>query len=353
MKKLPSLLVYDPYLTTLGGGERYILTLAELLQKRYNLTVGSPRLPTAERLQQLGLPAELYYKCLPAEDFSRLSGDYDLVIYLTNTIPPRSLADNSWLVVQFPFDQLSSFDNPLLRIRQARALASYKHIVYSEYAQKWLLQRWHKRSVILSPPIVTGNYDKSLKQPLILAVGRFFAGGHNKRHDALIEAYSQLPASVQSSWKLTLAGGLLDNPTDKTYFAQLQSLAKGLNIEFLSNISQVELSSLYQEASFFWHATGYLRANSAPEKAEHFGMTTIEAMSYGCIPLVYADGGQLEIVGPQFGRLWKNPTDLALQTTELISSPLDQLTKQAKAAHHASNSHTLASFAERVKTLWP
>jgi hypothetical protein len=46
-----------------------------------------------------------------------------------------------------------------------------------------------------------------------------------------------------------------------------------------------------------WHATGYgFDAEQYPAKQEHFGMTTVEAMSAGAVPVVLNTGGQREIV---------------------------------------------------------
>ena len=45
------------------------------------------------------------------------------------------------------------------------------------------------------------------------------------------------------------------------------------------------------------HATGFgVDADEFPERLEHFGITPIEAASFGCIPVVYGQGGPLEVV---------------------------------------------------------
>ena len=45
------------------------------------------------------------------------------------------------------------------------------------------------------------------------------------------------------------------------------------------------------------HAAGFgVDADEFPERLEHFGITPIEAASFGCIPVVYGQGGPREVV---------------------------------------------------------
>ena len=55
---------------------------------------------------------------------------------------------------------------------------------------------------------------------------------------------------------------------------------------------------------------------------EHFGITTVEAMASGCVPLVYEGGGQREIIEQgKSGFLWKTDDELIQQTIRLIKRP--------------------------------
>ena len=58
-----------------------------------------------------------------------------------------------------------------------------------------------------------------------------------------------------------------------------------------------------------------------PEKQEHFGITTVEAMSTGAIPVVINTAGQSEIIeNNKNGYLWSNPEELIKYTKESIRS---------------------------------
>jgi glycosyltransferase involved in cell wall biosynthesis len=131
----------------------------------------------------------------------------------------------------------------------------------------------------------------------------------------------------------------------------LEEMAAGNNIEFVTNASQTKIMDLYTRAMIFWHGTGYGRPANQPEKAEHFGMTTVEAMSYGCIPLAYDDGGQTEIVNPTFGYLWHETDELAKATAQLIQGPPSELRLRAERAVTASQQYNLDNFKANARRI--
>jgi glycosyltransferase involved in cell wall biosynthesis len=246
--------------------------------------------------------------------------------------------------VQFPFVNLAK--KLTARFRQELALWSYSGcIVYSDFVKQWLRTRWHRDATVLAPQIQLGAFDPRSKQSLILSVGRFFASGHSKRQDILIAAYKLLPKTLRDSWRLVLAGGFLGDENALAYLKQLQRDAAGHNITFELNVPQPRILELYTHASLFWHATGFGRQACEPEKAEHFGMTTVEAMSFGAVPMVYPDGGQLEIVSAKVGVFWRTPGELATLTERLIHSP-ERLASLARAAAEESKVYGPANFYE-------
>ena len=81
-----------------------------------------------------------------------------------------------------------------------------------------------------------------------------------------------------------------------------------------------ELHQLYAASKLFWHATGLGEDEVAhPERFEHFGITTVEAMAAGCVPVVLGKGGQPEIVHSGVdGILWSSEDELVAQTISLV-----------------------------------
>ena len=81
------------------------------------------------------------------------------------------------------------------------------------------------------------------------------------------------------------------------------------------------MRDLYRRAAIYWHATGYgFPADDYPARQEHFGITTVEAMSAGAVPVVNGSGGQKEIVTHGVdGLCWDEPTELLSQTRRLVN----------------------------------
>lgn len=348
---MPDALLFDPDLATLGGGERYLFSLAEQLSAGADVTIAAPVLPSTERMLTLGFESHWPLELLALPDVTSRSEDFDTLVYLSLDLPRPSRARRSYLVVQFPFFPLTGRRHPRARRRQRRALAGYQLLVYSSFAQKWVRRRWGEDATVLPPPVRLGRYRPEAKSPCILSVGRFFPEGHSKRQDVLVEAYKRLPPVIRERWSLVLAGGCMGDAASAGYVDDLRRAAAGHDVHFAVNVPQTELEELYGRASVFWHATGYGRPRENPEAAEHFGLTTVEAMSYGCVPLVYADGGQTEIVRSSYGRLWKTMDEL-VETTGRLVRDADHRRALALRAAEASREHGYRAFGQRCRRLF-
>lgn len=254
----------------------------------------------------------------------------------------RSLAAQPWRSVQ-PDDRS--------RAEVLRALDSYQLIVAnSKFTQHWIYRRWLLPSMVLYPAVDLAAISTLPKQPIILSVGRFFAGAHNKKHLPMIQAFRALCDAGLSGWQYHLAGGCdLDRHEQRAYLAQVQAAAAGYPIVLHVNAPLADLRRCYGEASIFWHATGYGEDEQRePESFEHFGITTIEAMAAGCVPVVIAKAGQLETVAPgESGLLWSTLDELQAQTQRLIAEPA-LLSQFAAGAIERSHSFGFDVFARHV-----
>ncbi len=180
-------------------------------------------------------------------------------------------------------------------------LESYNEIVtISEFSKYWIGKYWKKESRILFPPVDTESFEIGLKQKIILSVGRFFPEHHNKKQYELALAFIDMIKSNpedMDGYRLILAGGLENRETHVRYVEKIKEAVSGYPIEIMTNISWNELKSLFSKSLIFWHASGLNEdENKTPAKFEHFGITTVEAMSAGCIPVVINRGGQKEII---------------------------------------------------------
>jgi glycosyltransferase involved in cell wall biosynthesis len=212
-----------------------------------------------------------------------------------------------------------SVDDSSDRYRQA--LRSYDVVTpNSHYTASWLKRRWGISGPVIEPPVITQSDGPGPKDPLIVSIGRFFAGGHNKKHLEMVQVFRQLCSAGLGGWRLALVGGVGHQSADKTYFDEVKAAAQGLPIDIFPDADEGLVSDLRGRAAIGWHAAGYgesLRRH--PERFEHFGMAIAELMAAGAAPVVYDGGGLREIVEHgRSGFRWRSLNDLSYWTLKLI-----------------------------------
>ena len=320
---------FNPYLHTRGGGERYFLEVASVLARRHEVDVlvppgkAKPGLVRDDLAAMFGLDLS-GLRFVPArsgvgdDDYSTLTG-YDAALTVTNIHPPIRVPRPHVSILQFPW-------NVTRRSQTHRWKAGFaisrcdQVLVYSPYVREWVMRIPMGHAAVVPPGVQSISADAGPRERVILAVGRFASGGHNKKQDVLIEAFRRLSAQL-TGWRLVLAGAAGQGDSD--YVDMLRREAQGLDVDFKVNVSREELEWLYRRATFFWHAAGYGEdLVRHPALMEHFGIVAVEAMSAGCLPLVFHGGGLPEVV--EYGRsglTWTSIPDLVASTTRLVHEP--------------------------------
>lgn len=171
-------------------------------------------------------------------------------------------------------------------------------IANSQYTQKWLKKYWSTPSTVLYPPVsLVKSTQKITKKNQICSIGRFFTLGHSKKQEIMIEAFKKLYDQGLKNWELHLAGGLGSEPTSLAYAEKLKKLSQSYPIFLHFNESHQFIENLYLESKIYWHAAGFdENPNKNPIKFEHFGITPIEAMNSGCVPVLFNGGGLSEVM---------------------------------------------------------
>ncbi len=321
--------IYDPYLDTLGGGERYCLTLAEFLADNHFLVdilfqPHSQLLGLASNRFSLNLnrPEIRIKSPLPLHNIVsryQLLSKYDFCFYISDGSIPSLFSAKNILHFQVPF---IASNNSFKKILNSLKLKLISAVVCNSNFTAGVIQRqYHYRPTVIYPPVDINKfkYQPDLKEKMILAVGRFDNVLNAKRQDVLIEAFSQFYAK-NPKWRLVLAGGSLEKEKNNSYLNQLKNHSKNLPVTYFVNPSFDSIKDLYQRSTLFWHAAGYqINQLLEPHKTEHFGMSTVEAMASGSIPLVYGAGGLPEIINHQKnGYLWKTVEELLLYSNKSV-----------------------------------
>lgn len=208
----------------------------------------------------------------------------------------------------------------------------------SQYTKKWTKKYWDKESKVLYPPVDLAKFRPGKKRNIILNVGRFFVDGHSKRQDILVEAFKEMinKKELKEGWELHLVGGVGQGKKHEEYLNKIKIKAKDYPILFHLFASFERLKTLYSQAKIYWHATGFGETpQKNPINFEHFGISTVEAMVAGVVPLVFNGGGQPEIVKHgKNGFLWNDLEELTELTIKLIRDKklLEGLSRMAKIA---------------------
>lgn len=286
-----------------------------------------------------------------------LSLDYDIYV---NTLygsdhPARGKFNVYYCM--FPFD-LEKDKNGNRDTCKSKAFLSDYHLflAISAFTQEWIKTYWHVDSYVVYPPphIIESPYTAK-KENTIINIGRFALLGNIKRQDVLIDAFIRIYDSGKANgWKLQLIGYLNEYGPYKEFIDKLKEKARGYPIEFFFSIRREELVSLLSKSKIYWHATGYgTDLISEPYKAEHFGISIVEAMFYGGVPLVFNGGGQPEIIEDGVsGYVWNRPDDLIRYSRNLMHNQVI-LEKMSKAAKMRSGTFSYLQFAKTFASYLP
>jgi glycosyltransferase involved in cell wall biosynthesis len=222
----------------------------------------------------------------------------------------------------------------------------------SKYTQEWIKKLWNKESLILYPPIDTHEFSPGSKSNIILSVGRFFKGSHNKKQVDMIRAFKKMCDNGLQGWEYHLVGGTHKEPKHQKYLEEVIRESKDYPIFVHPDSSFEELKELYAQSKIYWHASGFGEdGQKSPERFEHFGITTVEAMSAGCVPVVIGKAGQIEIVeSGKNGFLWNSLEELQSYTFQLIQD--ENLRKKlSEKAIERSNIYSREKFEERLSRI--
>ncbi len=207
------------------------------------------------------------------------------------------------------------------------------HLASSNYTASYVRDRYRTQNVmVIYPSIAPADLHPGLKEPMILHVSRFAVPSAfaDKAHLTMIQAFKQLCNRGLSGWRFVLAGATVLEG-ESVYASHLARHASGFPIDINLNPSSSELRELYSRASVYWHATGF--SVSEPAAQEHFGLTIVEGMAAGAVPIVFNSGGPPEIVTHgEHGFLFNSLEELVDLTWEVATQPAlwKRLSEKAK-----------------------
>jgi GT2 family glycosyltransferase/glycosyltransferase involved in cell wall biosynthesis len=351
--------VATPYPLVIGGGERYILSLAKALSRDCSTNVVVPREYSRSRLPRLGdfMDIDLSNVGLMTENDAAVNGPADIHIYMDNHLlpyrRPRGRRLNVYLC-QFPFPMSADAITSRWGYLDGFDLV----LMYSRFAAEQFEKQARSLNLrippitILPPPVpqpVGEIPTRHQNNRAILSIGRFSSSGHAKKQDLLVDAFRRVN-QLYSESELTFVGSL--SPVDGLQsFAQVQNAARALPVTLLPNASQHQLEDQLSRASVLWHGTGLgVDGNFFPERLEHFGIAPLEAMARGVVPFAIANGGPAEYINHgKNGFVYRTIRELVELTEQFFTLPEHEATAIRQHAVVTAQLYSPNIFDDRVR----
>lgn len=349
--------IYSPYLDTLTGGEKYIFTAASCLSTEHKVSIfwDDPSIidKASEKFQidlsRVSVSRNVFNKRVSIINRFISTLRYDRIVYLSDGSIPIVGARKLFVHFQFPVEWVNS--NSFLFLFKKSRIA--KIICNSNFTKKYIDKKFKTNSFVLFPPATINKEPILKKENIILTVGRFSLlpnGKDFKKLEVLIDAFKKFQKRRLKGWKLVIVTSVM--PEHERDFESFQKKSKSSYISIYKNASHEDITRLYSEAKIYWHAAGYgENLDKYPERAEHFGISTVEAMSHGAVPIVVSAGGQTEIIkNGENGFLWETEKEL-VELTHKVVVDKELFMRISENAIESSNNFSIERFCEELNHL--
>ncbi len=374
--------VYDLYWSTLGGGEQVDGSIAQVLARDHDVTLLGPHPPDVDAtVRRLGvdLSACGFARVVDDAEATAASADFDVFVNGTYLSKAINRAPIGYYYVHFPGEVPTRADHlrsrlgvagvkalslaPRLpqrltevqaafdrRVTRVEFVPSYtRYLSNSQFTASWVERLWGRPSDVLYPP-VRPTVRPAVKAPLILVLGRFFdpSFGHSKKQHELLATFRDLHRSGRlPGWRMAIVGGC--DAANRDYALAVKRAARGLPVDVHVNAPGAVVERLLGEATLYWHGSGLGEdAQRHPERFEHFGISVVEAMAAGAVPIVFAAAGPAEVVQDGVNGLHWTTLDQLAELTERLAADPSETASLSGAAVHRARDFSSAAFAERL-----
>lgn len=349
--------IYTPYLATLAGGEKYMLTLATCLAKYHDVSLfwnkneeatikEKARKKLGIDLKDIPFARNIFASSVSFASRFISSKNYDAIVVLSDGSIPF-LWTKQYIHFQYPVEWVNGKGIKT----KLKLYKTEKIICNSEFTKNFIDKEFGVKSTVVYPPVALQKTDGIKKENLILNVGRFginWQGSSFKKQDVLVDAFKELVDKGLSRWGLVFVLGVKDEKD----MQDIKKQAKGYPIEFVVNPDNTTLWEYYAKAKIYWHGAGFGEdLEKYPDRAEHFGIATVEAMGMGVVPIVISAGGQKEIVTHEKDGLLWNTTEELEKYTELLVNDSKKMEELSHAAKKRAEDFSPEKFCESMRSI--
>jgi glycosyltransferase involved in cell wall biosynthesis len=255
--------------------------------------------------------------------------------------------------IHFPFLNRYSFSTkfPYLGSPHLLQVGTVPHVLFEKnlmnYDKKLVLansyytaeeiKKYSQKTVeVLYPPFSSSisaigkDTIKNSQDNLVVTTSRF-------QPDKLLERIPHIASQTDSNIQFAIIGRLYSNGT----LTNLQQIVKKLGltdrVKFYPNASAEKKIELLKRAKIYLHTM----------VGEHFGISIVEAMALGCVPIVHNSGGMREFVPEQY----------RYETLQEAASKIDNevskwSTREADEMKEISERFSISNFSSRFMELF-
>ncbi len=173
-------------------------------------------------------------------------------------------------------------------------------LAVSDFTRGLVRRKWGRDSTTLYPPCPIDLYNRlpGRKENLVITVGRI---APEKRMELFLELARKLP-----ELSFAIVGSIASEK--ESHLVKLREVAPP-NVTFV-------ISPLRKVKDILGRAKVYVHT----ALNEHFGITIVEAMAAGCVPVVHNSGGPMEIVSDDVGYRWNSIGEASRQVSTMIEN---------------------------------
>lgn len=362
--------IYDWALHSIGGGQKFNCKIAEYLSKKHDVDILTLFPADKKRIEKFysvdfSKVKEMRYLCkkkildpsllmlLSFRRVSRIAKEYDLFF---NADAIESVKPNAkynimychffglkWPKPAKNFIEFMKLTATLLIKTIFRNYAGQYDAVYcnSLYTKGWLKKIWKVDARVIYPPIDIPK-KKGRKENIMLSLGRLTP---DKNYEFTIECFKELYDSGIKNYECWICG----SEPPKDYYEKLRNLARGYPIKIAVNPTGRELKEAYSKSKIFIQAKGLgIDEKRYPASMEHFGMTPVEAMAYGAVPILLNKGGYKESVENGKSGFLFNTRDEAIEKIKLLVENEKLWSKMSRKARERAKNFSLERMQKEI-----
>jgi len=184
-----------------------------------------------------------------------------------------------------------------LHLYLKHSVGQVDHLIANSYfTRDEIRRRWNLDATVIYPPVDVEDFAPlEPREKTVISVGR------------IVPAKNFLEVAMIASKMRNVVFKIVGVIQDEEYYDTLLRM-KPSNLQILPDLPRSALLSELGKASAYLHCV----------RKEHFGISVVEAMAAGCIPVVHESGGPKEIVNGGYGYTYRTIEDAVEAISRII-----------------------------------